>query len=515
MRGTGLTPVAEEEAARPTRRSPARSLGLFVLVILAAVAGYFVWGRRPKAGEEGEGGLLASTALHEALAAANVHAESLEALLEPTPTIVSFAQNALGGASASAPFPKADAVVRALRARASTAAFVPWSLAEPRTTQVMTAAQTLDAIQKDGARLSLYPLELAALGVAALRALGVPALVAELLRVEGERAPVDPSGFLGYFVVAVYPGEVGLGAPRLYDPYGGRALLEGTKHQVLRDTQAVGVALALRALHEELYLADPKRALASSAGALTLAGTLPSVRTARGMVVLADRQLEQGLQELSAARQLRGDAPRLHNLASAELMTGDVEQAQKHLDAALAESPDLASAHATLGTLALLRGDSDQARSELSRAEQLAPDLSLVQWGLVELSLRGDKREQALRRAEAALAARPSFDAHLRMGMLLRQLARYEPLREVASKLLAMAPDYRKGEVRELIHTALGPTALEGEPAPVADGGTADPEAATDPTVPALRDPTLPDSDGTKLRLLGKQRPGLHLDLPK
>lgn len=517
MRATGVQAVTDagpQAAEQSARRSPAKVALIALLTLLGAVGGYFVWGRRPSAGDPGMIAPVPAEALPALLSAANVDPRELTRLLTPDAAVSRFAKQAAG--SASEPYAKADAVTRAIRARASALSFVPWSLAEPRATAMMSAPQTLAQLGQDNARAQLYPLELAALAVAALRALEVPAMVAELIEVEGERAPLDPSGYLGYFAVAVYPGEAGLGTPRVFDPYGGRALSGGYKHAVLRDLQAIGAAIALRALHEVGYLADPRRALGSSSDALALAGALPSVRTVRGMVVLAGKQVEQGLQEFAAARQLRPDPPRLHNVATTELMTGDVERASKDLHAALERAPDFASAHATLGSLALLRGEPEQARQHLDKAQKLAPDLTLVDWALAELWLRTGEREQAIRIATRALASRPSFDARLRMGVLLRQAGRYDELRKQAQALLAMAPSYRASEVRELIRAALGPAALD-EAAPLEEAEEADGAAPLLPDLPepklelgqpqsgaaggpALRDPSAP-ADGPKLRL--------------
>jgi tetratricopeptide (TPR) repeat protein len=475
MRANGVQVAAE--AAKPKslsaepRRSPGKLIALAVLVLLAAVAGYFMLGKRPKAGEPGALTPLSSEQLREALATAQADGGELAALLEADATIEQFAKRAVG--SADTPVQKAEAVVQAIRARANALAFVPWSLGEPRTTTVMTAKQVLTTLAQDKGRAELYPLEVAALMVAALRAEDVPALAVELSDLEGERAPLDASGYLGYFAVAVYPGDAGSGVPQLFDPYGGRTLKASAKHIVLRDPQVIGAALALRALHEVSYLADPRRALESSSDALTLAGTLPSVRTVRGMVVLAGKQVEQGLQEFAAARQLRSDSARLHNLATAELMSGDLERATKDLQAALTRTPDYAGVHATLGTLSLMEGERERALSELQQAEKLAPDLALVQWALADYWLRNNDRERSLATAERALARRPSFDAQLRMGVLLRQAGRYDEMRKVAQQLLARSPEYRKTELRELLMAALGPTALETvdeEPAPEVEG---------------------------------------------
>lgn len=478
MRTAGVQPADDgpKSAARTLpRRSPRTRVALAVVVLLAAVGGYFVLGRRPSAGESHGPAPLSTSALSEALKAAGADAGELASLLAPDPAIERFAAQAAG--SASKAFEKADAVQRAIRARASALAFIPWSLGEPRTSAVKTAAQLAPVLAKDKGRAELYPLELSAFAVAALRAQKVPALVVELHDLEGERSPLDPSGYLGYFAVAVYEDAPGVGAPKLYDPYGGRTLPPAAKHTLLRDPQAIGAALALRALHEVSYLADPRRGLESSSDALALAGTLPSVRTVRGMVVLAGKQVEQGLQEFAAARQLRSDAARLHNLATAELMTGDLERATKDLQAALTRAPDFAGARATLGAVQLIKGEPDDALRELRRAEELAPDLSLVQWALADYWLRTGDRERALTTARRALAQRASFDAQLRMGVLLRQAGQYDEMRALTAQLVERAPEYRKGELRELLREAFGPTAfddLDAEPSP-ADEAEGDP----------------------------------------
>lgn len=490
MRAAGVQPVRDEPATKATpKRARLALLGVFALALLAGVVGYFLLGKRSTAGEQGLAGPLSEAQLHGVLGSLNVDAGELLPLLIADPAVQRFAETAT--ASAATPFEKAQAITAALRLRASKLSFVPWSLGEPRTTVIGTARQTLSVLAKDNARAELYPLELSSLAVAALRAVDVPALVAELISVDkDERAPLDPSGYLGYFVVAVYPGEPGVGAPQLFDPYGGRALgslgQQAGKYAVLSDTRAIGAALALRALHEVSYLADPRRALGSSSYAIQLAGSLPSVRTVRGMVVLAGHQLEQGLQEFAAARQLRGDAPRLHNMASAELLTGELEPAVRDVQAALALAPDFAAAHATLGSLASMRGEAEEARTELALAEKLAPDLTLVQWALAELRLRDGDRDGALVLARRALDKRPSFDARVRMGVLLRQAARFDELRAQAQQVLAMSPPYRQSEVRELIGKVLGPAALDAD----ARDPEADPDLMPTPDL-QLAPPTL------------------------
>jgi tetratricopeptide (TPR) repeat protein len=464
MRATGIEPMRDEpaQASRVGARVPrSRAIWLGGAAALLLIAGGVAYALSRSSAPAARGGPAALDAdeLKVALAAQQVDAGPLLRLLLADAALRRFAEQAAAGKDA--PRARADALFAALRARAKAAAFVPWSLSEPRATPVQTASQTLAAL-KDGARAELYPLELSALMVAALRALEVPALVAELPDPRGARAPLDASGYLGYFVVAV-PGEAGAGAPQFqfYDVYGGKQLGPEAQATPLSDAAALGAALALRAAHENSQLSDPRAALASSSHALQLAPSLPSVRTVRGVVVLTERMVEQGLQEFQAARELRGDAARLHNLASVMLVTQELDKAQSVLSAALEKAPDFAAAHVTLATLLLLRGEAEQAHGELLKAEQLAPSLPAVHWGFAELALRRGDGEEALARARRALTPRPSFDARLRYAALLRQAGKYEEMRQTAEQLLAQAPAYRKDEVRQVLGAVLGPTALE------------------------------------------------------
>jgi len=467
MRATGVKAAAQTGQIKPGMSRQTRvMLGLGAAAALG-LGGYFAFrpSQDPKAALTSVAPLSGSN-LAAALAAQQINAGGLEQLLAADDAIEGFAEKAAG--SAKSPLEKAKAITAALRERAKGMAFVPWSLGEPRSTPVTTAREVLKLVEQNGARNELYPLEVAALAVSALRTLDVPAMVAELIQVPGERAPLEGAGYIGYFVVAV-PGEAAA-APALFDPYGGRTLTADAKASVLSDAAAVGAALSLRSIHEMAYQADPRTALSTSSSALKLASSLPCVRTARGVIVLSGKMVEQGLQEFTAASQLRADAPRLHNLASVKLMTGDVEGAGNDLTRALEKSPDYASALASLGAFDMLRGDVDAARVAFETAERNSPDLSLVQWGLAEYALRQGDRATALAKAEQAVKHRPSFDAKVRYGVLLRQAGRFEEMRKVAHELVDLTPAYRKDEVRELLTTVLGPTALDAiEPDPSAD----------------------------------------------
>jgi tetratricopeptide (TPR) repeat protein len=236
------------------------------------------------------------------------------------------------------------------------------------------------------------------------------------------------------------------------------------------------------------------------------------VRTVRGVVVLTEKMVEQGLSEFQAARELRGDAPRLQNVASVMLVTGEVEKAQSVVASALEKAPDFAGAHATLGMLLMMTGEPDAAFVELQKAERLAPQLSLVQWGMAEYFMRRGEREEALERARRAYTARPAFDAKLRYAALLRQAAQYDEMRKLAAELLASVPDYRREELRELLTSLLGPTAFASDQPAAGDtaaddlsgqGGTdlkldAPPDLSQGQNAPKLR---LQEPGGNKYKL--------------
>ncbi len=460
MRATGVKALVEPSVKAPSPSAGASNsrkfgLGLLGISLLAAGFGAWAWERNTPPPALDDVSAWSDRQLESVLSAQQVDAGGLEKLLVADDAIEAFAEQAVAGSGDTKA--KGQAITQALRARASAQGFKVWSLGEPRPSAPFTAAETLKRIQKDGAREELYPLEVAALAVSALRSVDVPAGIAELVQVPGERAPLEGAGYLGYFVVAIPEGEGVL----WLDPYGGRTLSGAEKVSRVSDAAAVGAALSLRAIYEVAYAGDPKSALQTSSHALKLAAQLPTVRTARGVIVLSGKMVEQGLQEFTAASQMRADAPRLHNLASAKLMLGDFDGAGADLTRALDKAPDFAAARATLGAISMLRGDVDGALVAFDAAEKLAPDLSLVQWGKAEFLLRSGDRSGALERAKDALDHRPSFDAKVRYAVILRQAGRYEEMRHMAHGLVKQVPQYRKDEVREMVVALLGPTALD------------------------------------------------------
>ncbi|HEY2732475.1 MAG TPA: hypothetical protein VGI70_00745, partial [Polyangiales bacterium] len=252
--------------------------------------------------------------------------------------LVAFARHV--AASKSSAIERADAIVNALQARKQKKAFVEWTRVEPREGPPLTAADTWRSLARDNAQLQRYPFEIASLAVAALRAVDVPAMLVEIYRYPNERAPLDPSGRLGYY--GVFVGDAEHNAGRVFDPYGGRTAQPSAKDFViLDDVRAVGAALTLRALQRFDSGGDLAGAWADSDAARKLSPKSPSTHSARAQIWLAKNGgAEEGKRELNEAFTLRSDAARHNNLAIYSLSQMDAASAAGHVKAALDEAPD-------------------------------------------------------------------------------------------------------------------------------------------------------------------------------
>jgi tetratricopeptide (TPR) repeat protein len=421
-----------------------------------------------------------------------VNAGELGDLLQANEKVERLAKAATSNKPSAAD--KARALVETIRDRASKRAFVRWPLLDPRTTAPMVPARVLEAIGKDGAELRLYPLEVVALAVAALRSVGVPAMVAEAYAFAGDRSPPDPSGRIGYYVLAVLS-QTGA-APQMLDPYGGRELPPQAKDvEVLTDLQAIGAALSLRALSRTANQEESQKAIVDSDAALVLLPRSATVRSARGAIILSSGGVEQGYAEFQAAAQIRPDAPRRHNLAILMLMKGELEQAQREVASALAEYRDYTEAHATLASLHIVRSEFELARAELEEANRLEPAVPMLQAVWAQYYAGQGRTTEAITHAESSVKARPRDpQTHLLLAQLYYQAARYDDMRREARAALNLVPLSRKEEARRAIEQMLGSTALEEPSKPETEvTDKSDREAAQNTERLRL---------GTKLRLL-------------
>jgi len=383
----------------------------------------------------------------------------MEEILQGGRTVEKLARTAAAGKST--PEQKAQAVVEAIRARARARAFIDWSRIDPRDKPPLTPERVAEMLEEDGAAYRLYPLEVAALAVAALRSVGVQAMLAEGFAFEGDRSPPDPSGRLGYFIPVL--SEVPREKAVLLDPYSGRSgRLTSAEYEALTDLQAVGLALNLRAIHRLHRDQDLQGAMADSDKALRLAPRSPPVRGVRALVLLGSSSGAQAQSELEAASQIRPDASQRNNLAGLLLAMGDLDGAAQQVSLALEQYPDYPSARVTLASVHMARMEQDQAKAELETAERLDPDMPIIHMVWAQYHASRQQWDEAISRARQGVENRPNdAQARLVLGRIYREAGRYPEMRGQARAALELVPEPRAEEMKKLIHGLLGPTALD------------------------------------------------------
>jgi len=484
----------------------------FAVLLVAAGGGYALYrstGTHPK-GQVPLKPISAEDLREDAKVITGQDPGALASLLDADAAIEKFAETAAKGQDGAAA--QAKAITAAITQRRDKQAFVLWPRVEAREGAPLTAAETLQAIQKDGERKQLYPLEVSALAVAALRSLGVPALIAEVYRYTGETAPLDPAGRLGYYAVALP--KQGDAPQQVVDAYGGRSTAPSANDfKVMTDAQALGGALALRAQSQADNAGDLKAGLADSELALKLSPSSASVRSVRAALLMATGGVEAGTRELDAAAQLRRDAPRRNNLATMGLITGNADAAAKEVAAALAEAPDYALGHITLATVHLMRGEQELARAELERAERLEPDLAVLPQIWAQFYASANDIDQALVKAQEAVRRRPKdMQALLVLARVDRAAGRYDDMREQARKILAAAPADQQERLKTLLRGMLGPTVFEA-PSDQDEGPAGSPGPSLSGTPDAKGPRLLDDPAGSKTGSLqlGTGAPKLQL----
>lgn len=473
LRKNGLEEVAAPTDDAERQRPPWLVWAVAGGVLVAGGIGYALWAGQAADTVEGDAPLapLDRGAVLGHLRNEGVDARQLNTMLVPSDEVEEWADEVAG--SASGRQAKAEAVLGAIRDRASEGAFERWSFGIPRETPPAPPTQVLEWLREDGAHHRLYPLEVASLMASALRSQDVPAMVAEAIRFEGERRPPDPSGQLGYYVVAVYPGEPGEGEPSYYDPYEGREV-EPAEARVLTDLEAIAAGLSHRALYLLSRESDPERAMEASSQSLRLDGSSPSGRAVRGAILLAAGQAQEGLDELVSAKQLRSDAPRRNLLAGVYLAQQDLDSASREVSAALEEYPEFAPGRATLAAIHLSRQETDLARTELEEAERIDPDLHMLSQLWAEYYASTGEMDRAVQRAEQAVERNGDIQTRLMAARIYRQAGRYDRMRREAHAVMDRTPASREPEMRQLIHRMLGPTALEPVEDELADLGDED-----------------------------------------
>lgn len=464
MRKGGLE-AREEPAARAAAAASERNLWAPAAAVLAVAllgGGYLLMNRSsgtPSVAGEVPMRPLSTEELRAHLVERDVTPEPFAGLFEANDAINDLGERGTDGKSGN--LEKARGVVALLRERATAGAFVAWPMDVPRETAPKLAADVADELSESD--LHLYPLEVAAVAVAALRAEDVPAMLAEVWKFEGDRRPPDPSGQIGYFVVAVYQGEAGQGEPTYLDPYGGRtaAPSEGFV-RVLDDTQAVAAMMSLDALYRNVHQHDGPRAMQRAEHALRLDARAPYARGVRAAVLLSSGSHEEAIRELSSAAEIRADAPRRLARAGVLIATNDFDGASREIATALEEFPDYALAHAFNGLIYLQGGEEERARDELETARRLEPGLQKLTVWFAMLELEAGNVAEALGYARTAMSqAGLDPQAHIQIAQVFRQADDFDSMRVAARRAVELTPESMRERVSALILQMLGPTALE------------------------------------------------------
>lgn len=386
-----------------------------------------------------------------------------------------------------------------------------WSLERALPREVLSADQTLALLRAGEGRVELYPLELATAMTALLRTKGVDAMVAEVWTFGSEQAPVDPSGMLGYFIVAVL--DPASGDPSAYyDPWGGRGEVSPAGVRMLRDTEAIGAALGTEATRAFTRSGDGAKALQMTETALALDAVSPSLRVVHATVLIDSGGPPQALQELEAAIQLRDDAPRQLNmaqlmLAQAGMLAANGEgaaaeaaltEANQVVAAVVEQSPQYARGHLTLATIHLGLADLERARVELDTAEQLSPDSPMLWAVWAQYHLAVGEPDAAAMKMNRALSIDPeNWQLRVQAASVFVGAGDTKTARDNADEALRLVAPERRSKLRSYLDQVMGPDQLElpdpiPAPAPSvgAEGGGSDPALMLgDPSDLRLRSP--------------------------
>jgi tetratricopeptide (TPR) repeat protein len=451
--------LGAQAAVKPARKVHWLLPVVGTLVLGLGALGYARWKTSSSPVGEALGELpLSVSALREQLHARGVQEDAHAKLFEANAAMIAEAKRIV--ASLSGDLTKAAAVQTWFAAALHDQAYARWTMLEPRAGATKLATDTFAVLTKKGGRAQLYPIEVASCAAAMLRAVDVPAMLAEVYAYPSEQQPIDPSGRFGYFAVALPDGKGGLS---YFDVYGQRNAQPAPNDvAAVSDVQAVGVVTAIDGLAALANNADPQKALAATQAALKLFPTSASVRSAHGTALMATGGMADAESELQAAAQQRSDAARHHNLGMLLLSQGDPTAANRELARALALTPDYAAARVTLAGVLLANGDRDQALAELRKAQALDGSVPALPMVWAQYYLGGGDASQALASAQQAVRAMPqSPQAHLLLGRVYRELSNYDAMRAEARTVMAMLPANQQASTKVLIERVLGPTALE------------------------------------------------------
>ncbi len=364
-----------------------------------------------------------------------------------TDKIEDFAEDAAAGKSGLAAMQALFDTISKLRTQGR---WKPHRQREPRIENPLSAEDLLARLNKpDGTPLEALSYELSCLLLAAARSLDIDAKMAEIYRFKSEKKPADPGGKLGRYGVVVGEGS-GEQTPPLFDLYGGRSQKAAEADAiVLSDVEAVAPYYGVSAL-SSLTRRDPAEALKLNSIAVKLAPTSPYFRIGRGLIFAASEAPGEALAEFEKAVKQRADAVTRTNLAELHLLADPTgRRAEGEIQAALAEMPDYARAHAILAMIHTMRRELEQAEQELAIAERLDPDSPVIAMFWAQLLAARAQFEDAINKAKDAVRlSGESLTSLMGLAGIYRATARFDEMRATLDRVVQVA-DY-PGVAREI-----------------------------------------------------------------
>lgn len=298
-----------------------------------------------------------------------------------------------------------------------------------------------------GTTVEVSSLEVTLLALTAVRRSGVEARVAEVWAFEGENSPPDPPGRVGYYVLALPEREgTSISSYRLVDLAGASGRRPKAGHARLLDDietlAAVDVLASAIALERD---SDPAAANDRAEEALRLDPRSPHARTMRTLTLAEAGALDEAVAEARAALALRDDPVHRVLLGGMLLPSGDVAEATRLAERAVADAPGYAAAHALLAAISLGQGEVEAARARIATARAADPtldSLSMLEAAAHALSGETDAAAADLR---AYVAARPMDPrAHAEAaGMYARLGMRDQVVVELRAALRLLQGDAR------------------------------------------------------------------------
>lgn len=344
--------------------------------------------------------------------------------------------------------------------------------------------------------------ELACLFLAAARAAGMKAVLAELHKIKGLSGPADPSGRSGRFGVALFEkSELQKKPDIVVDPVA-HELDTATEYDLLDDLTAVAYSLNLKS-HSLMGSNNPDAAALFIRAARELGRASATIQCGAGTALLALGGIDMALSSLHAAVAIRDDAPRHLCLAIGYLATRQVSKALSELSSATRLDPGYAEAYVEHARLLVDLGQPDKAEELLDRAEQARKGLRSVKvLKAVLMAVRGSI-ESAVERLDALVQAKPDDPAaFFYLWQILMRSDQQEKARALEESVLKRLSGTKRevmaasiAQARKMWKKMLQAQAQAGKGDDPSGVTGKDPQQGTPPTPSVPLDPNAPAPD--------------------